>query len=134
MYIGNLFKFILAITLAASMVACVSTKTVSENQVDDSTLTCESLATRLGEVRSAKAYAQANRGASGSNVMAALFFWPALLVNNSNTSDMIESMNQRESVLAGLYESNSCSEIVPEYDTKEMKKKLKSGDTLESFG
>ena len=81
MYFTKTIKCIVLITLSASLTACVSTKTVSSNQVDDGKLGCASLATRIGEVRSAHDYAQANKGASGSNVMAALFFWPALLVN-----------------------------------------------------
>jgi len=133
MYFSSTLKPIMLIVLSVGLTACVSTKTVTSNQVDDSQLGCASLATRIGEVRSARDYAQANRGASGSNVMAALFFWPALLVNNSNTSDMIKSMEEREGVLTGLYENNTCSDAIPHWDTKEMKKKLKNHDTLESF-
>ena len=131
---SKIVKLFTTMLIALSFTACVSTKTVTSIQVDDGQLGCVSLATRIGEVRSARDYAQANRGVSGSNVMAALFFWPALLVNNSNTGDMIESMEKRESVLVGLYDNKQCSESIPEYDTKEIKKKLKVGDTLESFG
>lgn len=121
------------ISITAVLSACVSTQTVSEKQVNDSELTCESMATRLGEVRAARNYAKANRGVSGANVAAALFFWPALLVNNSNTSSMIKSMDTREAVLVGYYESNNCSTAIPEYSNSEIKKKIKNKDTLESF-
>ena len=126
-------KLFILFTLTSSLMACVSTKTVSSEQVDDTQLGCASLATRIGEVRGGRDYAKANRGLSGSNVMAALFFLPALVVNNNNTADMIKSMDEREGVLTGLYEKNECSDEIPTYDTKEMKKKLKSGDTLETF-
>ena len=122
---------IVAVTLTIS--ACVSTQTVAEKQVSDSELACNSIATRIGEVRSARNYAKANRGVSGANVAAALFFWPALLVNNSNTSSMIKSMDARESVLVGYYENKQCKDTIPEYDNAEIKKKIKAKDTLESF-
>ncbi len=121
------------ILLAATISACVSTQTVSKNQTNDLSLDCDSLATRLGEVQAARNYAKSNQGLSGSNVAAALFFWPALLVNNSNTSSMIRSMDEREAVLSGYYQSNQCTTTVPTFDNKEIKKKIKAGDTLESF-
>ena len=129
----NLIRVLVMIALSASMTACVSTKTVVKTQVDDSSLGCDSLAIRIGEIQSARDYAKANRGASGSNVMAALFFWPALLVNNSNTSDMIKSMDEREATLNGLYKVANCQDEIPHWDTAQMKKKLKAGDTQESF-
>lgn len=127
-------KFLALIALTATLSACVSTKTITKNQVADTQLLCSSVATRIGEVRGARDYARSNKGISGSNVAAALFFWPALLVNNSNTTKMIESMNEREAVLSGLYDGKNCSDTIPSYEVKEMKKKFKSGDTQESFG
>lgn len=126
-------KLVAFIAASMSLTACVSTQTVSEKQVNDSELTCSSIATRIGEVRAASNYAKANRGVSGANVAAALFFWPALLVNNSNTSNMIKSMESRETVLVGYYSSNNCSDTIPEYENAEIKKKIKAKDTLESF-
>lgn len=121
------------IVVSTIITACVSTQTVAEKQVNDSELTCSSIATRIGEVRAGRNYAKANRGLSGANVAAFLFFWPALLVNNSNTSGMIKSMDARETVLAGYFEANNCTDAIPEYENAEIKKKIKAKNTLESF-
>lgn len=133
MSIQKTLKMTAIIAVTMTMSACVSTQTVSEKQVNDADLTCDSIATRVGEVRAARNYAKANKGVSGANVAAALFFWPALLVNNSNTTSMIKSMEAREAVLVGYYEQKQCSDAIPEYDNSEIKKKIKSKDTLESF-
>ena len=133
MIIKNAIKVAIIVAATATMTACVSTQTVPETQANDSTLTCDSIATRLGEVRSARNYAKANRGVSGANVAAALFFWPALISNNTKTTSMIKSMDSRESVLVGYYDSNNCSDTFPEYKNAEIKKKIKAQDTLESF-
>lgn len=132
----NHIKQLRLVTVIAACVAitgCVSTKTVSKEQINDVGLSCASIATRIGEVQAARNYAKSNQGLSGSNVAAALFFWPALLVNNSNTSNMIKSMDERESVLIGYYKTNNCTDAVPTYSNKEIKKKIKSSDTLEAF-
>lgn len=132
----NLIKqFRLIVILAASLTttACVSTQTVSTKQVNDATLSCSSIATRLGEVRSGKRYAKANQGLSGSNLAAALLFWPALLVNTQNTNNMIKSMDEREAVLVGYYNNKNCTDPIPSYSNKQIKQKIKSGDTEESF-
>ena len=121
------------ILLVATVSACVSTQTVSRNQANDSTLSCDSIATRLGEVQAAKSYAKSNQGVSGANVAAALLFLPALIANNANTSSMIKSMEARELTLNGYYQSRQCTSPIPKYGNKEIKRKIKAGDTLESF-
>ena len=133
MSIQKSLKIAAIIAASATITACVSTQTVAEKQANDSELTCSSIATRIGEVQAARSYAKANRGVSGANVAAALFFWPALLVNNSNTSSMIKSMDSRETVLVGYFDSNKCSDTIPEYENSEIRKKIKAKDTLESF-
>jgi len=133
MSIQKRLKITAIITMTMVVSGCVSTQTVSEKQVNDADLTCDSIATRIGEVRAARSYAKANKGVSGANVAAALFFWPALLVNNSNTTSMIKSMDARETVLVGYYEQKQCADTIPEYDNSEIKKKIKNKDTLESF-
>ena len=122
---------VMATTFALS--GCVSTSTVSANQANDQDLSCESIATRLGEVDAAKRFAKAKRGASTENIAAVIFFWPALVANTANTNKMISSMDARNLTLNELYQSNGCSSEVPTYTTKEIRKKIKAGDTLESF-
>ncbi len=117
-----------------TMTGCVSTSIVSANQVSDKDLTCDSIGTRLGEVKAAKQFAQSKKGASGENVAAVLFFWPALLVNNSNTTQMINSMSNRESTLTKLYQDKNCKTDIPNYSTNEIQEKIKNKNTLESFG
>ncbi len=127
------FRIISTSLLFITVSACVSTQTVPKEQANDATLNCESIATRLGEVRAARSYAKANQGVSGANVAAALLFWPALIVNNNNTRAMVKSMDAREATLNDFYASNQCSTAIPVYKNKEIRKKIKEGNTLESF-
>jgi len=121
------------IGLTFGLTGCVSTSTVSSIQTGDGDLECNEIATRIGEVQAARSYASSKKGASGENVAAVLFFWPALLVNSSNTSKMIDSMNARETRLSGLYDEKQCTDEIPQYTNEEIQEKLKNKDTLESF-
>lgn len=124
-----------AVIMATTVIlsGCVSTSTVSASQVNDQDLTCDSIATRIGEVDAARSFAKSKRGVSSENVAAALFFWPALIANNSNTTRMINSMDARSETLNGLYQGKNCSSEVPSYTSREIQKKIKASDTLESF-
>lgn len=126
-------KIMCLIIAVVSLSACVPTKTVTRTNIIDSELGCAAIAIRIGEIRGARDYATANKGVTGTNVLAALFFWPVLLVNNSNTTDMINAANEREVTLTGLYKRKKCSSTIPEYGVKVMAEKLKSGNTLEEF-
>ena len=117
----------------AALTGCVATNTISTTQLNDKDLACDSIATRIGEVTAAKNFAQSKKGASGENVAAALFFWPALLVNNSNTTQMISSMDARKSTLTSLYNDKGCQNEIPTYTNKEIREKIKTKKTLEQF-
>lgn len=121
------------IGMSVGLAGCVSTNTVSSIQTGDKDLGCNEIATRIGEVQGARSYASSKKGASGENVAAVLFFWPALLVNSSNTTKMIDSMNAREARLAELYDEKECTAEIPQYTAEEMEEKLKNKDTLETF-
>ena len=129
----NTGKIWLALAVIVTVSGCVTTKTLSPKQVGDQDLSCDSLATRIGEVRAAREYAIAKRGASTENVAALILFWPALVTNNSNTNEMISSMDAREIELTTLYNDKKCASPIPQYDNKEIAEKLKSGNTEEAF-
>ena len=120
-------------TASITLAGCVSTNTISTTQINDKDLTCDSIATRIGEVTAAKNFAKAKRGASTENITAALFFWPALLANNSNTSQMINSMDARATTLTSLYNEKSCADEIPTYTNAEIREKIKTKNTLEPF-
>ena len=129
----KLGQYVFASTIAVALSACVPSHTVSTKNIGDEQLKCDDIATRIAEIKGATKLVKSKQGASGENVAAALFFWPALIFNSQTNSSSIDSLLRREEVLIGLYQSNSCSNTFPEYTTDEMKEKIKSGETQEAF-
>lgn len=117
--------------LSILLAGCVSTRTISEKQIGDSQLGCAELADRVGELNALKAYSEKESGVSGKNVAAALFFWPAIIGNQMNAGDNIESINKRKTTLVGHYEERKCSAPVPSYSVDEIKKKIKNKEVKE---
>jgi len=126
-----IFRALAIGAVAISLTGCVSTRTISEKQIGDSTLACAEIADRVGELNALKAYSEKESGVSGKNVAAALFFWPAIIGNQMNAGDNIESINKRKTALIGHYESRNCSDPVPNYSVDEIKTRIKNNTVKE---
>ena len=88
--------------------ACASPEVVSERQVGDSSLTCSEIKSELREAEKFKDRARSEKGVTGTNVAAALFFWPAMLVTYSNAEEAIRAAEDRTDFLIGLADSKKC--------------------------
>jgi hypothetical protein len=64
--------------------------------VSDSQLTYSQLLAATEEAKSFEREARGERGATGTNVAAAIFFWPGLIATYSNTEDAIEAATERQ--------------------------------------
>lgn len=97
--------------LAGSAVVsgCATPTVVSEKEVGDSQMTCAQIEREIREVERIKSEAERDKGVSGKNVAAFLFFWPAIIGNEYNTTKAIEAANKRLSYLAELHEQKGCS-------------------------
>lgn len=94
--------------LAFLMGACSSPEVVQPKKLSDADLTCEELKAQIVEAEEFEKKARDTRGVTGTNVAAALLFWPALIVTYSNSEDAIKAAEERREHLFGLYEAKNC--------------------------
>lgn len=55
-----------------------------------------------------EAKARKEKGVTGTNVAAALLFWPAMIATYQNANEAIEAAQKRKSKLTDLYNQKGC--------------------------
>ena len=104
--IGNVKN---ALMLFAGVVAgCATPEVVEVTRADDSKLTCEEINTGIAEAEWFREAAQKEKGATGTNVAAVLFFPLAMLATYSNIEEATTAAMERKSHLADLYRTKGC--------------------------
>ena len=93
----------------ATFQGCASPTVVETKQINDSNLTCPDLTTQIEEADAFEKKAREERKVTGTNVAAAVLFWPALLGTYSNTEDAIKAAQERKQHLISLYEKKGCN-------------------------
>lgn len=100
--------------LTASAIAlvygCASPTVVQERQAGDQALSCDQLIQGIDEARDFERKARGERGATGTNVAAAVLFWPGLLATYANTGDAISAAQERQRHLTKIYDGKSCDQ------------------------
>ncbi len=97
--------FVFALTIAG----CASPDVVQTRQVADNRLTCDELADSIREAEDFERQARKERGVTGTNVAAAVLFWPALLGTYANTQEAIAAAEDRQDHLSELRERKGCA-------------------------
>lgn len=99
-----------ALVFSAGIVAgCASPEVVDVTRTSDLEMTCKELETSIADAEGFRQAAQEEKGATGTNVAAAIFFWPALLVTYNNIDEATEAAEERKTRLADLYENKGCA-------------------------
>jgi hypothetical protein len=88
--------------------ACATTEKVSVNQLGDEGLSCDQIMAQDKKVDEVIAEGDHNKGASGANVAAVLFFWPAAVGNYMDADKAQQLAEKRKTVLADLYKTKHC--------------------------
>lgn len=88
--------------------ACATPEVVMVRQSGDREMTCAQIKDAYDEALDFERRARKERGATGTNVAAAIFFWPALLGTYKNTEDAIEAAKERQKHLEKLAEGKKC--------------------------
>lgn len=96
--------------IATLATGCASPPVVQERQTGDQALSCEQLILAVDEAREFERRARGERRATGTNVAAALFFWPGLIATYANTGEAIDAAQERQRYLTGIYESKNCDQ------------------------
>ena len=108
----QLLMTILAATVTAAFLAgCASPTVVESKQSNDRMMSCDALKTAYGEAKDFESKARKERGVTGTNVAAAIFFWPAMLGTYKNTEDAIEAAKERQKHLETVAAEKKCPAI-----------------------
>ncbi len=111
--------------IALALVGCATPTVVQEKQSGDSSLNCSQLTAAIDEARDFETKARGDRRVTGTNVAAALLFWPALIVTYSNTEDAINAARERQAQLLKLFEAKKCgTEATAPASTSQLEQKL----------
>jgi hypothetical protein len=90
--------------------ACATAEKVAVNQLGDEKMSCQEIAAQDKKVDQIIADGDHNKGASGANVAAVLFFWPAAVGNYMDADKAQQLAEKRKSVLADLYKADHCGD------------------------
>lgn len=97
--------------IAAStfLAACASPAVIDARKVSDKGMSCEKIVQELDEADRFEKDARKERTVTGTNILAAVFFWPALIVTYSNTEDAINGAKERKAYLLKLSDKQNCT-------------------------
>jgi hypothetical protein len=103
----NKFSYAVA-TSAIIFAGCASPPIVTVKQVGDTSMSCEQLKKAYDEATEFEENARKERKVTGTNIAAAVFFWPALIATYSNTEDAIGAAKDRQKMLTKISDEKNC--------------------------
>ena len=107
-----MLKAVLAGAAALAMLSgCATPEVVQAKQARDSDLTCPQLKSAYAEAMDFENKARKERGVTGTNVAAAIFFWPAMIGTYRNTEEAIEAARDRQKHLEKVAAGKNCQII-----------------------
>ena len=92
----------------AFLSGCATPHVVDEKKISDKDLSCNSLVQEISEAKRFEEKARDEKGVTGTNVVAGLFFWPAIAATYANANEAIEAANERQRHLEALYKEKGC--------------------------
>jgi hypothetical protein len=101
-------KLIAAPIILSLLAACASPTVVQQRKVGDAELTCPQLKAEYAEAQDFEAKARKEQGVTGTNVAAAVLFWPALLGTYANTQEAIKAAQDRQRNLEKIAADKKC--------------------------
>ena len=100
---------LLAVVMAtATLMGCASPTVVQSKQSKDSEMSCSALKTAYAEAQDFESKARKERGVTGTNVAAAILFWPAMIGTYKNTEEAIEAAKDRQKHLERIAADKRC--------------------------
>ncbi len=96
-----------AVSLAA-LAGCASPHVVDETKVTDDQLGCGDLLAEIKKAEKFEKQARKEKGVTGTNAAAVIFFWPALLATYSNVEEAVEAAQERQTHLEQIYRKKEC--------------------------
>ena len=102
------FIYIGYFSCAFALGGCASPTVVTVKKAGDSSLSCEQLKVAIDEANEFEQNARKERKVTGTNVAAAVLFWPALIATYSNTEDAITAAKDRQAFLTKITDEKKC--------------------------
>ncbi|MGV8947995.1 MAG: hypothetical protein ACOH2E_01305 [Candidatus Paracaedibacter sp.] len=103
-----MIKKIYALAFITLLSGCCCPDVVETKKLGDESMSCQQLLTEMKEIENARKELGSEKGVTGKNVAAAVFFWPALIATHSNVNDAVRALDQRKSHLMEVYNKKSC--------------------------
>lgn len=102
-----------SLNIAATMIffglsGCATPDVVETKKLSDHQLGCQELAQEISKCEENHKEIQKEKGVTGKNVAATVFFWPALIVTHSNVSNALQALNERKNHLISIYHEKKC--------------------------
>ncbi|WP_032112409.1 hypothetical protein [Candidatus Paracaedibacter symbiosus] len=88
---------------------CACPDIIEPTKVTDQSLDCGQLRAEMEHCEKARREVQAEKGATGTNVAAAIFFWPGLIATHMNVNDAIKALDERKANLNTIYQTKKCN-------------------------
>lgn len=101
-------RFVVGIVAVAILAGCATPQVVKSKQTGDSEMECPQIKAAYEEAQEFETKARKERGVTGTNVAAAIFFWPAMIGTYKNTEEAIEAAKDRQKHLEKIAETKSC--------------------------
>ena len=101
-------KWIAVAGVAATVTACASPEVVDTKQMGDNKLSCMQLVAEIQEATEFERKAQKEKGVTGTNVAAAVIFWPAIIDTYHNANEAIDAAKERKEYLVELSTEKGC--------------------------
>lgn len=92
------------------LTACATPTVVERRQTADSNLSCTQLAIEISKANEFEQKARSERGVTGTNVAATLFFLPGLVFTYMNTDEAITAAKDRQAHLQALSDKANCKD------------------------
>lgn len=102
-------RFATVIIFSIALAGCATPHVVQPTRIGDQNLTCNQLDLEMAEADRFRTEAQKEKGMTGTNVAAALFFWPAMIGTYSNSNEAIAAADARKTHLMSNYVQKNCS-------------------------
>lgn len=103
-----MFRTGIFLVLLVGLVACASPDVITERQIGDEDMDCGQLKAAIAEAEQFEREARRERGATGTNVAAALFFFPGLFATYANTQEAIDAARDRQDHLTRIANDRGC--------------------------
>lgn len=92
--------------------ACATSEKVQAKQIGDTAMSCDEILAENRRLDQAKAEIDSKRGATGTNVAAALFWLPGLAYTYYDAGQADQLIMERKAWLAQLYDEKDCGQLL----------------------